>query len=208
MHIPTGMLCAEVIAGTGVFSFGSLCYAVMRVWTKISREKLVLFSIISLLIFILQMGDFPILGSSGHVLGGAMAGIVLGPWLGFLSMSLVIAVQAVFFNDGGILALGANIFNMAFIGAIGGWFFYIRLKDWIGTGLAGFLTAWFYAVIASLAFVIEVWISGLASFLSLFLMVQVHALVGVVEGVMTIAILKSQPVLEEVVDHVLKKENT
>jgi cobalt/nickel transport system permease protein len=147
------------------------------------------------LILTAQMFDFIVIGgTSGHLLGCAFSGIALGPWAGGLVMAGVLAIQCVFLGDGGLFALGANIFNMAVIGTVGGYYIYYAVKKLI-PGKAGYysgvaIASWVSVVIAAALTALEVGFSGTYEVgWSLNSMLSVHVFVGVAEALMTIAIL-------------------
>jgi len=150
--------------------------------------------LVAAFVFAVQMINFPILpGVSGHLLGGALAAILAGPWVGALCVSIVLGVQALVFADGGLTALGANITNMAFIGLFAGFLVAVALRRFATRGRFGlaavaFVAAFVNTVVASLGFVLEFAIGGDAAF-SLGgvagTMVGLHALIGIGEGVIT-----------------------
>ncbi|MDI6822292.1 MAG: energy-coupling factor ABC transporter permease [Actinomycetota bacterium] len=137
------------------------------------------------------MLNFPVVGgTSGHFLGAVFAAILLGPWMSCLTMAMVLFVQCLIFQDGGLTALGANIFNMGIIGGILGYYIYFGLKYLIkgevGTFTATFLAAWASVVLASAACAIELAISGTSPlYVALPAMVSIHALIGIGEGLIT-----------------------
>jgi cobalt/nickel transport system permease protein len=134
-------------------------------------------------------------GTSGHLLGGALAAILLGPWAGMLTITSVLAIQALLFQDGGLLALGANIFNMAVVGVLLAWVVYTSVKRLLGSRgwaqlAAGFAAAWLSVVVASLVAAVELGISGASPWaVVLPAMGGVHALIGIGEGLITVAVL-------------------
>jgi cobalt/nickel transport system permease protein len=142
------------------------------------------------------MLNFPVAsGTSGHLLGGLLAAVLVGPWVGALCVSVVLFVQALVFADGGLSALGLNVINMALVTALGGYFVFRGLRFLlprtksgvvIASGIAGFLSV----VLASLAFTLE-YASGGAGGASvstvLGAMVGVHVLIGIGEGIITAA---------------------
>jgi cobalt/nickel transport system permease protein len=147
-------------------------------------------------IFAAQMMNFAVIGgTSGHLLGGALAAILLGPWAGMLVLTSVLAVQALLFQDGGLLALGANVFNMAIVGVLVGWAAFTGLRRLLGdkawaTMASGFAAAWLSVVIASLVAAAELAISGASPWRVVVpAMGAVHALIGVGEGLITAAVL-------------------
>ncbi len=190
MHIPGHMLVEQVevvtsiVAMTGV---GAAVYSALRDEKKPARLDFVKTVVI---IFVLQMLNFPVQeGTSGHFLGGVLAASLLGTSFGILAMGLVITVQTLVFGDGGITALGANLFNMAIIGA-GTYGVVIRcLKPGlIATGVA----AWISVVAASFACGLELVLSVAGGYPApLLAMVAVHSLTGVGEAVTTLGILKA-----------------
>jgi cobalt/nickel transport system permease protein len=151
----------------------------------------------SAFVFAAQMVKFPVaLGVAGHLLGGMLAAVLLGPWAGAVVMAAVLIVQCLLFGDGGLTALGANFVNMGLIGAVGGYAVYAPLRRAIG-GPRGVLLgamagAWFAVLLASGAFAIELAASGRWSdFLRvLSWMTLVHAAIGVGEAMITGLVLR------------------
>jgi cobalt/nickel transport system permease protein len=174
----------SIVALTGV---GAAVYSALRDEKKPARLAFV--KTVGI-IFILQMLNFPVQeGTSGHFLGGVLAASLLGTSFGILAMGLVIAVQTLVFGDGGITALGANLFNMAIIGAgtYGVVMRYLK-PGLITTGVA----AWISVVAASFACGLELVLSTAGGYLAPPLaMVAVHSLTGVAEAVITLGILKA-----------------
>jgi cobalt/nickel transport system permease protein len=196
MHIPDGFLDAATSAVTWAASAGSVAYAVRRVSRELEERQVPLMGVSAAFIFAAQMLNFTIAGgTSGHLLGGALAAILLGPWAGMLVITSVLAVQALLFQDGGLLALGANILNMAVIGVLLAWVVYTAIKRLFGnktwnTMAGGFAAAWLSVVLASLVAALELAISGASPWgVVLPAMVGVHALIGIGEGLITIAVL-------------------
>jgi cobalt/nickel transport system permease protein len=147
-------------------------------------------------IFAAQMINFTVVGgTSGHLLGGALAAILLGPWAAMLVLTSVVAVQALLFQDGGLLALGANVFNMAVVGVLVGWTVYSGLKRLAGdrtwaTMASGFAAAWLSVVLVSLLAAAELAISGTSPWgVVLPAMGLVHMLIGIGEGLITVGVL-------------------
>ena len=146
-------------------------------------------------IFAAQMLNFPVAGgTSGHLIGGALVAIVLGPWAGVLVMTAVVALQALLFQDGGLVAMGVNVLNMAVISTFVGWGVYVvgRRVTWSAAGLlgVGFAAAWVSVVVSALAAATELSLSGTSPFTVAFpAMGGVHALIGIGEGLITVAAL-------------------
>ena len=118
-------------------SGGAVTYALFRLRRQAAAKALSI-AATGALIFAAQMVNFPIAtGTSGHLLGGALSGMLLGPWAGLLAMTAVLAVQAVVFGDGGILALGANVLNMGVIGVLVGAAIAVGILWLVGTSRLG-----------------------------------------------------------------------
>jgi len=144
-------------------------------------------------IFAAQMLNFPIAGgTSGHFLGGTLAAIVLGPWAGILVMTAVVGIQALLFQDGGLLVMGANIFNMGILTAVIGYGLYrlvIHQKRGIRLAVAGG-GAWIATMAAALTASLQLWLSGTTRLeIVLPTMLGVHALIGLGEALITVAAL-------------------
>jgi cobalt/nickel transport system permease protein len=196
MHIPDGFLDTATSVVTWAASAGSVAYAVRRVSRELDERQVPLMGVSAAFIFAAQMLNFTVVGgTSGHLLGGALAAILLGPWAGMLVITSVLAIQALLFQDGGLLALGANVFNMAVIGVLLGWAVYTGVRRLFGkktwsTAAGGFAAAWLSVVVASLAAAIELALSGASPWgVVLPSMIGVHALIGIGEGLITVAVL-------------------
>lgn len=191
MHIPDGMLQAPTWIPAWLGSVGVLAWAAREVRKRLSDGTIVMMAVFSALIFALQMLNFPVAGgTSGHFAGGAAAAIVLGLWPAMLVMAAVVTVQALFFADGGITALGANMLTMAVIGPLVGYFIYralTRISGSRGMKLAGsFTAAWAACVCSALSAGALLWLSGRAPLAAaLGAMGFWHAIIGIGEGAIT-----------------------
>lgn len=190
MHIPeqmlTGTIC-PVTALVGVVAIGGACFVACR---KKSEHSIIEFATVSSLIFGAQMLNFPILqGVSGHLLGGVLAAALLGTPLGILAIALVVTVQSILFADGGLSVLGANLLNMAVIGAgVGGLALY-QLKKYFNQYLAIALAGCLSVTLGALAVSLELAFAGTVALAeSLPPILGVHLLIGVAEGVFSAAI--------------------
>lgn len=191
MHIPDGFLDAKTIALTGALSAGGLAVAVRQVNRTLPRNKIPFMGLGAAFVFAAQMINFPVAGgTSGHLLGGVLAGVLLGPGAAAIVIACVLTVQALLFSDGGVLALGANIFNMSFIGALVGCAIYRSVRKFL-PGLRGritavFFAAWLSTVLAAVTCAGELALSGTLPPGVVFpAMVSVHALIGIGEGLIT-----------------------
>lgn len=196
MHIPDGFLSTGAAAATWLASAGSVSYAVRRVNLELNERQVPLMGVTAAFIFAAQMINFTVAGgTSGHLLGGALAAILLGPWAGMLVLTSVLVVQALLFQDGGLLALGANVFNMAVVGVLVGWAVYTMLRRLLGdrtwTMMAsGFAAAWLSVFVASLLAAAELALSGTSPWrVALPAMGLVHVLIGIGEGLITVGVL-------------------
>lgn len=196
MHIPDGFVSAGTAAATWLASAGGVGYAVRRANQELSERQIPLMGVTAAFIFAAQMMNFTVAGgTSGHLLGGALAAILLGPWAGMLVLTSVLAVQALLFQDGGLLALGANVFNMAIVGVLVGWLAYSALRRLLGENtrsamISGFAAAWLSVFVASLMAAVELAISGTSPWaVALPAMGLVHMLIGIGEGLITVGVL-------------------
>ena len=195
MHIPEGMLSIPVTGLAGVVSIATIAYAVSWVRRHLDDRKVVLMAVLGALIFALQMLNFPIqAGTSGHFAGGALAGILLGPWPAVLVMTAVLGVQAFLFGDGGVMALGANILNLGILAPLVGYLVYQATTHWRDTrgGRLGsaFMGAWLSSLLAALAVAAELGLSGTAHLgLATIAMGSTHALIGIGEGLITATLI-------------------
>ena len=194
MHIPDGFLDTKTWVTLGVVSAAAVGWAVRRSGEELDERSVPLMGVMAAFIFAAQMINFPIVGgTSGHFLGGVLAAILLGPSTGLLIMTTILIVQALLFGDGGLTALGANVFNMGIIGSVGGYFLYHIARRLSGEGRAmasAFVAGWLSVVLAATACALELAISGTAPLpLVLPAMAGFHALIGIGEGLITVAAL-------------------
>jgi cobalt/nickel transport system permease protein len=196
MHIPDGFLSLVVAGVAWVLSIAVLAYAVRQTNQRLGERQVPLMGVMAAFIFAAQMLNFPVAGgTSGHLIGGALAAILLGPWAGMLVMTSVVAVQGLVFQDGGLVAMGANILNMAVIASLVGYYVYVGAqrilgdRAWVNLGSA-FLAAWCSVFVTSLVCAIQLAISGSSPLMvALPAMGGVHALIGIGEGLVTVAAL-------------------
>jgi cobalt/nickel transport system permease protein len=197
MHIPDGFISVPVAAATGAISVATLGIALGRSQAAFGNRRAPILGLTTAFIFAAQMINFPVAGgTSGHLLGGTLAAIVLGsPWGGTLSIATVLIIQAVLFADGGITALGVNILNMAVISVWVGWVLTQTLHRLLGglqkrLPLAAGIAAGVSVVVAAIACAIELALSGTAPItVVLPAMTGTHILIGIGEGLITGGVL-------------------
>jgi cobalt/nickel transport system permease protein len=193
MHIPDGFLSILISVICWVITAAILAVAVSRTNRNLGERQVPLMGVMAAFIFAAQMINFPVAGgTSGHLLGGALAAITLGPWAAMLVMTAVISVQGLLFQDGGLLVMGANILNMGLISVAVGYGFYrsvIGRTTRTKLAVAG-VAAWLSVMAAALATSLELWLSGTARLdIVVPAMLAVHALIGLGEALITVAAL-------------------
>ena len=195
MHIPDGFLATNTWAPAWVISTGTIGYCLKKTAGLLKDRMVPLMGIMSAFIFAAQMINFPVIGgTSGHLLGGVLAAVLLGPYAGAVVLTCVLIFQCLIFQDGGLLALGANIFNMAIIGTIGGYIMFNLINkimgDKKGLQIAAAVAAWFSVVLAAVFCALELAISGTSPLGIVFpAMAGIHALIGIGEALITVAVL-------------------
>ena len=196
MHIPHDLLQGGICPVTAVISGLCLAGAALAAHRAPEKPDALRFAAVSALIFAAQMVNFPISGgTSGHLLGGVLASALLGVPFGVLALALVVTLQAVVFADGGLTVLGANLFNMAILGAGLGGLLRLWLMEklpasntryWIAAALA----SWASIMLAALACAVELALNGVLSFGTVVpAMLGVHSLIGIGEALITGAAL-------------------
>ena len=193
LHIPDGFLNLVVSLVCWAITVAMIGMAVSRTNKSLGEKQVPLMGIMAAFIFAAQMINFPVAGgTSGHLLGGALAAIVLGPWAGILVMTAVIAVQGLLFQDGGLLVMGANILNMGLLTAAIGYGLYRSVLNRSQTtklAVAG-IAAWLSVMTGALATALQLWLSGTSNLQTVVIaMLGVHALIGLGEALITVAAL-------------------
>src|SRR6266508_2068290 len=193
MHIPDGFLSFIISIICWGITVAILAVAVSRTNKSLGERQVPLMGVMAAFIFAAQLLNFPIAGgTTGHLLGGVLAAIVLGPWAAMLVMTAVIVVQGLLFQDGGLLVMGANILNMGLLTAAIGYGLYrsvlgrTQKMKLIVTGFA----AWLSVMTGALATSLQLWLSGTAR-LNIIIpaMLGVHAFIGIGEALITVAAL-------------------
>jgi len=191
MHIANGIVNGQVSAVFAVVAAVALTICVWRGRADLDDRLAPMAGLVAAFIFAVQMLNFQVLpGVSGHLLGGALAAILVGPWVGALCVSTVLIIQCLLFADGGLTALGLNITNMAVIGTAAGYLLIAGLlrvlpKTSTGVAITAFVASVVSVVVASQGFVLEYWLGGTTQ-LSLptisATMAGAHVLIGIGEG--------------------------
>lgn len=196
MHIPDGFLSVMVALFFWIISLAVIAYALKRVNQDLGEKQIPLMGVLAAAIFAGQMLNFTVAGgTSGHLLGATLATVLLGPWAAILVMTCVVGVQALIFQDGGVLALGANLFNMAIIGVSVAYFVYHTFQRLVGKlqwrlYVGGFAAAWLSIFVASLAAALQLALSGTSpANIAVPAMGAIHALIGIGEGLITVGAL-------------------
>ena len=206
MHAPDGFLTPGVALATALFSLAVVGISLRKASVELDDRQIPLAGLAAAFIFAAQMFNFPVAsGTTGHLLGGALAAILLGPYVGTVVVAVVVLIQALLFADGGLTALGYNVLNMAIVPAFAGWALFLLFRRVMPRSAAGVVGATGLAtgcsvVLASTAFSLE-WLFGATApvpFDTVFAaMVGVHALIGIGEGVLSAlvvgAVLATRP---------------
>ena len=203
MHIPDGFIDGKTAATTAALSAMGIALALHRVKRELPPRKVPLLGLAAAFLFAAQMVNFPVAGgTSGHLIGGVLVAALLGPGAAVVVMTTVLIVQCFLFADGGVLALGANLFNMAILGSVGGCAVY-RAVSRVLPGIRGRVAAvafagWCSTVIASVGCAGQLAFSGTVGWSAAFpAMTGTHMLIGIGEGLISalvfLAILRTRP---------------
>jgi cobalt/nickel transport system permease protein len=194
LHIPDGFISAPVAIAGYALAIIFIAFAVRQTNRQMGEKAAPLMGVLAAFIFAGQMINFPVAGgTSGHLLGGTLAAIFVGPWAAIIVLASVVSVQALVFQDGGLASLGTNIFNMGILTSLLGFAIY-SLVNAAGGGkpairLAGaFAGAWISVMVAAGLTAVQLAISGTSALdVALPAMLGVHALIGLGEGLITMA---------------------
>jgi cobalt/nickel transport system permease protein len=196
MHIPDGFLSALVSLTLWIVSIIIITYALKRVGRDLGERQVPLMGVLAAAIFAGQMLNFAVTGgTSGHLLGAALATILVGPWAAMVVMATVVSIQAIIFQDGGLLALGPNLFNMAVVGVAVAHFTFTSIRRFLGdkpTALfvSAALAAWLSIVAASLVCALELAASGTSpANVAIPAMAGIHMFIGIGEALISVGAL-------------------
>lgn len=189
MHIPDAFIPLPQAAVYWIIALIFIVLALRWARTELSEEKIPLVAILAAGIFAIQAVNVPIpWGTSGHMMGAALAAIVLGsPFAGVFILTLVLIVQGVLFGDGGLTVMGANIINMGVIGGFVGYYSYRGLLPILKSPyVPAFIAGWLSLFVAALVCAVEMAVAGTFPLnLGLFSMGLYHAVIGIIEGAIT-----------------------
>jgi cobalt/nickel transport system permease protein len=193
VHIPDGFMNAQTSLAAGAVAAGGVGVSLRRAAQTLQERQAPLAGLVAAYIFAVQMLNFPVAaGTSGHLLGGVLAAVLVGPWAACVCVAVVLSVQSLF-ADGGLTALGLNITNMAIVGVFGGWAVFLLLRRVLpatkpSVVVSAGIAAGISVVLAASAFVLEYAIGGAGGApvgTVLAAMVGVHTLIGIGEGIIT-----------------------
>lgn len=196
MHIPDGFLTAPVALVGWLAMVVLVGLALRQVRAQLGDRHIPLMGVLAAFVFAAQMINFPVAGgTSGHLIGATLVAVLIGPWAAVLVMTTVVAVQALLFQDGGLLALGFNVFNMGIVAVFVGYAVYVWARRALGAQpqamlIAAALGAWASVELAAIATSLELAISGTSPLdVALPAMAGIHALIGVGEALITVGAL-------------------
>ncbi|HEX2971280.1 MAG TPA: energy-coupling factor ABC transporter permease [Tepidisphaeraceae bacterium] len=205
MHIPDGFLDARTVAFTAGLSAAGLGLALHQARRSLPRRRIPLMGLTAAVVFAGQMLNFPVFGgTSGHLVGSVLAGVLVGPSAACVVITAVLILQCLLFSDGGVTALGANVFNMAVVGTIGGYWIYHMVHRAMPTArgrlVAAAFAGWCSTLLAAICCSGELVMSGKAQAAHIFpVMIHVHMVIGLGEAAITAmvlaAIAKTRPEL-------------
>jgi cobalt/nickel transport system permease protein len=207
MHLPDGFLDAKIALLTSGVAAAGVSLALRRVGTCLEPRRTPMLGLGAAFVFAAQMLNFPIAGgTSGHLVGGVLAAILLGPSAAVLVMTCVLIVQCLMFADGGLTALGANVLNMAIVNVWGGYFVFkliksvIRMEQHRASVFAAAFAGWFGTVLGSIVCACELALSKTVPWSIAFpAMANIHMIIGIGEGLATglivLAVLRARPQL-------------
>ena len=193
LHAPDGFFSLPLAIVGYALAALVIAFAIHRTNRELNERMVPMMGVMAAFIFAAQMINFPVAGgTSGHLIGAALAAIILGPWAAILVMTAVVGLQALMFQDGGLVVLGINLINMSIVGVLAGYGAY-RLARKIGSSfrhilfVGGFVGAWVSVMIAAVLAAFELALSGTSPLsVALPALSGVHALIGIGEGLITI----------------------
>ncbi|MBE2899739.1 cobalt transporter CbiM [Methanothermobacter thermautotrophicus] len=191
MHIPDGFIPFPQYLVYWVIALVALYFSMQWARRDLKERQIPLFAVLAAGIFAIQAMNIPIpWGTSGHMVGAALVAIIFAsPWAAVLLLSIVLILQGLIFGDGGITALGANIFNMGIIGGFAGYYLFQALRS-AGEIPAVILASWASIFLAAIACAVEMWIAGTFPLVpGLWMMGLYHAVIGIIEAAITVVVV-------------------
>ncbi len=194
MHIPDGLIDGGTSLAGGAIAAGGVALCLRRTAQLLDDHQVPMVGLTAAYVFAAQMINFPVAGgTSGHLLGGVLAAVLVGPWAGALAVTVVLIIQAFLFADGGLLAMGLNVVNMALVGALAGYAIFVAFRAVLprtngALVFAAGIAAALAPVMAAIAFTLEYALggNGAASVGTVATaVIGVHVLIGIGEGVIT-----------------------
>ena len=197
MHIPDGLMEPSIFAIGWLISIIVISFSTRVINKKLDKRQIPLMGTLAAGIFVAQMLNFPIGGgTTGHLVGAALAAIFLGPFAGMTVLTVILIIQCLMFGDGGITALGLNILNMAIIGCVVGWYVYKAFPEkyrvpgiFVASWLAIFIGAFACAIELSVSYAISGGVYGIPAAISLPTMLGYHAVIGIGEAIITTGVI-------------------
>lgn len=193
LHAPDGFFSLPVSAAGYALAAAAVGFAIYRANRSLNERIVPMMGVMAAFIFAAQMLNFPVAGgTSGHLIGGALAAIILGPWAAILVMTAVVGLQALLFQDGGLLVMGVNLLNMSIVSVLAGYGTYWLSQRLGGGGVAsltagGFAAAWVSVVASSATTAVALSLSGTSPLaVALPAILGFHMLIGIGEGLITV----------------------
>ena len=193
LHAPDGFFSLPISAAGYALAAVAVGFAIYRANRSLNERIVPMMGVMAAFIFAAQMLNFPVAGgTSGHLIGGALAAIILGPWAAILVMTAVVGLQALLFQDGGLLVMGVNLLNMSIVSVLAGYGTYWLSQRLGGGGSAslmagGFAAAWVSVVASSATTAVALSLSGTSPLaVALPAILGFHMLIGIGEGLITV----------------------
>ena len=194
LHAPDGFFSLPISIAGYVVAAVFIAFAIRRTQGELNERMVPMMGVMAAFIFAAQMINFPVAGgTSGHLVGGALAAIILGPWAAILVMTAVVGLQALLFQDGGLVVLGVNLVMMSIVSVISGYGVYYVARKIGGASsrstliVGGFIAAWVSVMVAAVVAAFALASSGTSPLaLALPALAAVHALIGIGEGLITV----------------------
>ena len=208
LHAPDGFFSLPVAVAGYAVAAAVIAFAIYRTNSELNERMVPIMGVMAAFIFAAQMINFPVAGgTSGHLIGGALAAIILGPWAAILVMTAVVGLQALLFQDGGIVVLGVNLVAMSIASVFVGYAIYWSIRklgaSFTNLFVGGFIAAWVSIVVSAVLMAFALAMSGTSPIVvALPALAGVHALIGIGEGLITVFALsfirKARPGLLDV----------